>query len=250
MKKTVRMIALVAAALVFLSVAKNALTQTVLTSALSGVTHVPVKIGGVNLSLLSASLRVENLRVHNPSGYPEKLMAEIPEIAFDLEPADAFKGRIHFKEAVLNLKQLTVVRDARGRLNVDALKPTSAERKDAKSRQEKPSGQAPKLQIDKLSLSIGRVVYKDYSAGAEPAIQTFDVNIQNREYRDIQDPAALVSLITFEALTNTALSKLADLDLHAFKEGGLEALEKSLGLAGNTKEAVQSTAKKLVGLFE
>ncbi len=249
MKKILKFAGLAVVALVFLSFAKNAILQTVLTSTLSGVMHVPVKIGSLNVSLLSASMNIKNLEVRNPSGFKEKQMALAPQIAFDIEPGEIFRGRVHFREVRLDLRELMVVRDKNGRLNVDAVKPTERQRDEAK-KEEASQGATPKLQIDKLYLSIGRVTYKDYSAGQEPAIQTFDINIQNREYANIHNPMALVSLIMFEALTRTTLSKLADLDLHAFKEGGLEALSKSLGFAGNSSEAVQATAKKLASLFQ
>ena len=253
MKKPLQILVLVVVAFLALGFIKNSIAQSIVTGALSGVAHVPVRIGSMNVGFLSASIRIKDLRVYNPSGFPDKLMLNVPQIFIDFEPGALFKGQAHFKEVKLDLKEVIVVRDKTGHLNVDAVKPTQTQRdqaqKQEKQKQAGAESKPTKLLIDKLSLSVGRVTYKDYSGGGEPAIQTFDVNIQNREYTHIEDPAAVVSLIMFEALTRTALSGLSDLDLHAFKEGGLNALSQTLGVAGNSKEVVQSAAKKLATLF-
>jgi hypothetical protein len=250
MKRAVKIVVLAAVVLVVLGAIKNTIAQTVLTTTLSNVAHVPVKIGSTRVSFMSASIEVKNLRVYNPAGFPDKLMLDVPQVFIEFDPPALSKGQAHFKTVKLDLKELQVIRDKSGRLNVDVVKPTKTETSKAQSEAKATSGgKAPKLHIDLMLLSIGRVVYKDYTGGGEPAIQTFDINIENREYRDIQDPTAVVSVIMFEALTRTTLSKLADLDLHSFKEGGLNALSESLGIVGNGQEAVQNTAKKLLNLF-
>lgn len=250
MKQAIKIVVVVLVVLAVLSTVKNTIVQTMLSAALSKAAHVPVQIGSTRVGFLSASIEIKKLRAYNPNNFPDKLMLDVPQITIHFDPPALFKGQAHFKQVDLNLKELYVIRDKNGRLNVDAVKPTKTETTKAKNDSKAVSeGKAPQLLIDKLSLSIGRVVYKDYSAGPKPAIQTFDINIQNREYRNIQDPGALVSVILFEALTRTTLSRLTDLDLHSFKEGGLNALSDSLGLAGNGKEAVQNAAKKLISLF-
>ena len=253
MKKAVKMVVIGLVALVVLSVVKNSIFQSILTSALSGAAHVPVRVGSVDLSFLSASIRLKNLQVHNPSGFHEPLMIDIPQVFIDFEPGELFQGRAHFKEVRLELKEMTVIRDKDGHMNVDAVKPTEQQKSEAREKAKTPAGKTgtpPKLLIDKMDLSIGRVIYKDYSAGQEPKIQTFDINIQHRVYNNIDNPAAVVSLIMFEALTRTTLSSLASLDVSAFKEGGLQALSKGLGVVTDGTDAVQNTTKQLLNLIK
>ena len=251
MNKIVKNIILAVVVVLALGFFKNGLAQSILTGTMSSVAHVPVRIGGVDLSFLSASIRIKNLEVHNPSGFSDKLMASIPQIFIDFEPSELFKGRAHFKEVRLDLKELTVIKDKNGRLNVDAVKPTEKQKNEAKQKAKAPAGsKPPKLLIDKLSLSIGKVVYKDYSRGGQPQVQTFDINIQNREYRNIDNPSAVVSLVMFEALTRTSLSRLANLDINSFKEGGIDALSKGLGVVSDGTDVVQNTTKQLLNLIK
>lgn len=250
MKKPIKILLFTVVIVFGLSVVKNGITQTILTSALSGAAHVPVKIGSVDLSFLSASIRLKDINVYNPSGFKDKRMAQIPQVFIDFEPGELFQGRAHFKEVRLDLKEMTVVRNKDGKLNVDSVKPTEEQKKEAKQKAKPASGQKPpKLMIDKLFLSIGRVVYEDYSAGGEPQIQTFDINIKDREYTNIDNPSAVVSLLMFEALTRTSLSSLANLDVNAFKEGGIQALSKGLGVVGDGADVVQNSAKQLLNLL-
>ena len=250
MKQLAKILILVVVVLVVLGVVKNTLAQTVITSALSRATHVPVQIGSTKVGFLSSTIDIKKLRVYNPSGFPDKLMIDVPQIYIAFDPPALFKGQAHFKEVKLDLKEMTVVRNKDGKLNVDAVKPSSEEKKESKEKAKpEPGKKAPKLMIDKLSLSIGRVTYKDYSAGGEPTVQTFDVNIQNREFTYIDNPTTVVSLLMFEALTRTTLSSLANLDVNAFKEGGLQALSKGLGVVGDGTGAVEDKAKQLLNLL-
>ena len=247
-KKPIKILVLALVTVFVLSAAKNGLTQTILTSAISSAAHVPVHIGGVSLSFLSASIRIKNLQVQNPGGFPDRLMVDIPQIFIDFDPGALFKGRAHFEEVKLDLKELVVVKNKDGKLNVDTVKPTAQQKKESHEKaKEAGGGKAAKLQIDKLSISIGRVVYKDYSGGGAPQMQTSDINIRDREYTNIDNPATVVSLIMFEALTKTSLSRIANLDISSFKEGGIQALSKGLGAVTDGTDAAQTVAKQLLG---
>ena len=248
MKKIIKVTVWVVVLILVLGIAKNAIAKAVLSSAVSTAARVPVRIGSVNLSFLSASIRIKNFKLSNPSGYPEKIMVDIPQIFIDFDPGALLKGRAHFEEVRLEIKQLTVIKNKDGKTNVEAVKPSTKEKKQPHEKANAASGgKAPKLHIDKLVLSIGQVVYKDYSAGGEPQVQSFDINIKDREYTDIDNPAQVVSLVMFEALTRTSLSRLANLDIDSFKEGGIQALSKGLGAVTDGTEAVSTTAKQLLG---
>jgi len=248
MNKIVKTLIVVVAVLAVLTVAKNGITQAVMTSAISGAAHVPTHIGSVNLSLLKASIRVKDLKLSNPSGFPEKLMLHIPQIFIDFNPGALFKGKAHFEEVRLELRDLVVIKNKEGKVNVDTVKPTPGQKKESQEKAKDASrGKPPKLHIDKLVISIGRVTYKDYSAGGEPVVQNFDINIQDRVYENITDPTQVVSLLMFEALTRTSLSSLVNLDIDAFKEGGISALSKGLGVVTDGTDAAATTAKQLIG---
>ena len=236
---------------VALNLAKNLIVQTVFQSVVSKAAHVPVSVGSTDLSLIKGSITLKNLRVLNPSGFPERLMLHAPLIAIDCDVPSLWKGTAHFEQARIDLKEVVVIKNKDGRLNVDAVKPTAAETEKAKASKAQGKSDSPKtkLKIDKLILSIGQVVYKDYSQGGAPQVQTFNINIRDREYTNIEDPTALVSLIMFEALTKTSLSSLANLDLTMFREGGAKALVKGFDVLNEGAGAAEDTVSGLMGLL-
>lgn len=239
--------------IVALNVLKNGIVQSVIAGGVSHATHLPVHIGSTNFSFLASSIRLKNLRVENPRGFPERLLADVPEIAIDFEPRDLLQGKAHFEEVKLDLREIVVVKGKDGRLNVDAVKPSKEQREaeKAKAREKaKPKGRAPKLQIDKLTLSIGRVIYRDHSAGGKPSEQVFDINIKDRTYTNIDNPSVVVSLIMFEALTRTSIARLAGLDIDVFKDGAIGALAGGLGLVGDAAQGFEEQAKGLLNLFD
>ncbi len=247
MKKFAKLVVLLVVIIFVLSFAKNSLVQAVLSGAIANTAHVPVRIGSTHLSLFKASIDIRDFRLGNPSHFREKNLADISRIYADLEPGDLTKSRLHFKDIDLNVKEIVVIKNREGKLNVDALKPTQKEKAGS---QKASAGKAPMLQIDRLKMSIGRVVYRDYSQGEKPVEQVFDINIKDRMYTNIQNPSAVISLIMVEALTRTSIARLANLDMGLFQDGAAGALSKGLGLVGDGVDQAEKTTKGLLSLFK
>jgi uncharacterized protein involved in outer membrane biogenesis len=251
-----KLLGVILVALIALSVLKNVLIQAAITGSISRAAHVPVQISSTDFSLMKSSIRIKGLRVMNPSGYPDKLMIDAPLVLIDMDPRALFHGQAHFEEVRIDLREVQVVKNKDGKVNVEAAKPTEKEKEKQKQSQQaaaqpKTTGaKGPKLKIDKLVLSIGKVTYKDYSGGGpKPAVQDFEINIKDRVYTNIDNPSAIVSLVMFEALTRTTLSRLAGLDLGVFKDGALGAISGGLGLVSDGAEGFEQKAKSLLKLF-
>ncbi len=230
-----------------LALGKNLFVKSMLDRGLSKAAHVPVSIGGAKVELRNAKIELRDLKIQNPRSFPEKMMLHAPEIAIDFDPKAFWQGKTHFEEVRLDLAELVVIRNREGQLNVDAMRP----KEDSKTSPERPSeAKLPKFLIDKLVLTVGKVIYKDYSLGGDPVVQEFNIGIQGREYRDIDDPQRLVSLIMFETLTRTTLSSLVNLDLSAFQNDASGILSQGLNLLGSNKDKVQKVAENLLGIFK
>lgn len=244
MKHVIKIIVVALAVLLVLSLVKNGAADALMETALSKAARVPVRISGTSISFLKASIKLSGVKFLNPRGFHERHMLTIGKVLVDFDPSALWKGRVHFEEVRFELKELVVIKNKEGKLNVDAMKPPKGETK--KPSDPKARGEAPKLHIDRLFLTIDKVVYKDYSLGGEPKVEVFDIGIRDREYRNINDPNSLVSLIMFEALTKTTLGRLANLDMRLFKEGmggGIDIME------GGT-EKLERAARGFFSLFE
>jgi len=241
--KKVKFLIIVLVILFVGSVVKNGIFQSILGSALSKAAHVPVRIGSTQVRFLSSGITLKGIKVYNPRSFPERLMVDAPLVSISFDPAALFKHQLHFKDMKLNVKEVVVIKNRDGNLNVNAMKPTEEDKK--KSKKGETKGQMPALMIDRLSLTVGRVVYKDYSAGGAPSIQVFDINIQDRVYTNIQNPTVLVSLIMSEALARTTLSRIANLDIGSFTD----IKDQATNFVGGGADTMENTAKNILKMF-
>ncbi len=131
-------------------------------------TGLTLKIDGVNIGIVKSLVGINGLTLYNPPAFFDKVMLDIPEIYVDYDAAALLKKKIHLKEVRLNVKELAVVRNAEGVLNLDSLKPVqTAQSKPAAGKTEPGKTEpAPELTSDILVEEVGTVLYQDYSSGA------------------------------------------------------------------------------------
>jgi hypothetical protein len=60
------------------------------------------------------------------------------------------------------------------------------------------------MQIDFLTLSIGKIVYKDYTIGTEPSVRVYDVN-RRKSYKGIPTVQQLALLVLAEPMKAAAI---------------------------------------------
>lgn len=244
MKKLITLFLVVVVALLGLTLAKNGIAQGAVQGVFKQVTGLDLKIASLNLGILAGKLDARGIRLNNPPGFADPVMVDMPTLLVDLEPASLFKGNVHLEAVELDLKELLVIKNRDGKLNLDYLKPAGS--KGTADKPAKPA-KAPEMRIDSLRLKIGKVVYKDYSKGGNPSVQEFPLNL-NESYSNITNVNAILPLIITKALMNTTLGKLVNFDV----SGLVSQLDlsganlDSLGL-GKFKDLGASAAKQAQG---
>jgi hypothetical protein len=110
--------------------------------------------------------------------------------------------------------------------------------------QKKEKAQLPQIQIDKLRLTVGKVIFKDYSVGgAEPSIKEFNVNL-DEQFENITDLYTLSSIILVRVLNKTTIASLANFDLGGLQKDVSAAAQKAAAAA---KESVEKVGAQAVG---
>ncbi|MBP9853975.1 MAG: AsmA family protein [Candidatus Omnitrophica bacterium] len=235
--------------------ARNFIVKAAVEQGFKAYSGLPLTMGGLNIGLKNTLLDIDDLKVYNPSGFPEDLMVSVPDIYADYSLSDLMKGNIYLKDVRFHLNEFIIVKNKDGKTNLDSLKALMQPKEGAQQKKEGPSKQKGELKIDNLSLRIDRVIYKDYSAGGEPMVQTFDVNL-NEKYSNIEDLNAVISLIVFKALFKTPIAALSGFDLNGLTSGLTGTLKSSTKLAtdavksaedilGNTTGGIKDTAETL-----
>jgi len=223
------------------------IAQILFTNAVQKATGVSIRVRELHANLLKGVIKIKGLQLLNPRDFPEKMLADIPELYVNMDLKALLQGKIHLEEIVLNLDQLIILRNSEGKLNLSSLKPVqepstpltplTEEDKEA----EKRGGNKKNFQLDYLRLSVGRVYYRDYRAGDLPPSREYPIEIQNAEYRDISDPDDLIRQILAQALAMTAFAELGDLE--AIQRRLLKNLERA---GSSMKEKSQEVLKEAV----
>ena len=248
MKKLMTIAGIFIAGLALLMICKNGIAKGAIESVTQAMTGCRLSIGKLDIGLLNTKIAANNLKLYNPSGFVDRTMMDLPELYVDCDSSTIFSGKPHINELRVHLRELLVVKNAKGELNLMALKPKQG------STGEKKTGGAPPITIGLLRLKVEKVVYKDYSRGAShPFVQEFNVNL-DESYQNVSNINAIVPLIVSKALVNTTIASLANFrvdDLMSnFSAVGLDAGKLGLNQIRKAQVLLGSTAAGAFGDLE
>ncbi|MFA5355946.1 MAG: AsmA family protein [Candidatus Omnitrophota bacterium] len=204
MRKKVTIIILVVVSLFAFCWARDFLIKSLIGTVAGSVTGAPTRVGGLSLSIIKQSIRISNFRMYNPRGFPKDILADIPRINVTLNVGALLAGKAHIKALELDIKELSMVKNKDGKLNIDSLKIT--EEKPQEKGQKKPAKQLG-IQIDLATLSMGRVVSRDYGVEGKPTLHVYDINLK-KTYKNITSVQQLAALIISEPLKSAGIKGL------------------------------------------
>lgn len=240
---------------VVLFVFRNQVIKAAISAGTKQVTGLNLEIAKLDVDLSKTFVEVSGLRLENPSDFQDRTMVDLPLVYINYHLGDILKGNIHLEDLKLHLKEVSVIRNKDGKLNLDALKVAQQQpaqpKEPAKPSEPGKPAPAPKIQIDNLDLKIERVIFKDYSISADPIVQTFDVNI-NEQHHNITDPDNLVKLIVTKALRNTTIARLTNFNMDFLQQNvfdvGTVANKAVTDLGNQTVGKVEDALGKTTGL--
>jgi hypothetical protein len=198
MKRFIIVIGIIAVSLTGLTIFKNLIIKSVVTTVASRITGAPVHMDRFSLNIFRSTINISGFKMYNPSGFPEGILVDCPQIKVIYDNTTLFKHKRHFLLVEIELKEMGLTTNKDGKLNVDSLKI---------SRESASSPDIP-MQIDLVTLSMGRIVHKDYTAGKEPIIRVHEVNRHN-SYKGIPTAKQFAFLVLSEPLKAAAINDAA-----------------------------------------
>ncbi|MFA5362702.1 MAG: hypothetical protein WC335_05580 [Candidatus Omnitrophota bacterium] len=204
MKKFLIVSVIAAISLVCITVFKNLIIKSVVTRAVSRIAGAPVHMDGFSLNILTSTIHISGFKMYNPGGFPKDILVSCPKINIIYDRAALFKRKRRFLLVEIELKDLGLVKNKEGKFNVDSLKIVEQSR----------SSPPIPLQINLLTLSIGKIVYKDYTAGAGPGERAYDVN-RHKSYKGVLTAQQLALLVLVDPIKAAAIknSEINGVDL-------------------------------------
>lgn len=199
MKKLFIILIILAVALATLGFFKDLLVKSAVTILLTNVTGAKIHIDSLSFGLFNSKVKIKGFKIYNPKGFPEGALLNLQNINVHYDLGSLLKKKIYLKNVFVDLKEAVVVRDKEEKLNVDSLKISKSEKAT-----DKPGKKTP-MRIDILSLSLGRVIYEDFSRAEKPSIEAFNIGIKERVYKNITTAEQLIALILVESLKSTTI---------------------------------------------
>ena len=240
MKKALLVTLVVIVTLVLaLVIAKDVIIKTSIEKGVELVTGLKLTMQTMKVGIIKQVVDIKGLNLHNPESFKDRTMIDMPSIYVDYDLGAIFQNKIHMQNMKIDLKEFYVIKNEKGELNIDSLKVVQAQKEGKKAQEKK----APQIQIDTLELKIGKVIYKDYSKGATPMVQEFDINL-NEKYTNITSPYTLVSLIVVKALYNTTIGRLANINLDELKNSVSDTLSSAQKTTAEAVKGATDTLKK------
>jgi hypothetical protein len=202
--------------------ARNIIVRVCLEQEVRVITGLNLDIGKLDIGFGEPTVAIKDLKLYNPSGYTDPVMADVGEIYFRYKPGDMLKGKIYLYELRITLKELSVIRRSGNDSNYNALRALQ------------PHGNGPPLPltIDDFSLNVGTVVFKDYAYVSPPLVKTYNLNLKER-YKNVQGVNDLERLIMISVLSKTSIANVLKVDLNKLKEDLPGTLLNSLQTADN-----------------
>ena len=195
MKKFFIVLGVVVIFTVSIAIFKNLIIKSVFTSASSSIIGAPVKIDGFSINILNSTIHIIGFKLYNPSGFPDSLLVSCPKINVVFDRASLFNHKLHFLLVDISLKEMVLTKNKEGKLNVDSLKIV----------QQSKSVPPTPMRIDLLNLSIGEIVYEDYTIGIKPpSVRVFNVN-RHHSYKGIPTAQQLAVLVLSEPMKAAAI---------------------------------------------
>jgi len=223
--------------LAVLFIGKNFIAKTAVTSGVKAITGLEMDIGSMDVGILNTLIGINNMKLYNPPDYPDRVMIDMPDIYIDYNLGAFLKRKVHLKEVRIDLRELTVIKNKNGELNIASLK--------VAGQQEKPvEKKKTEIKIDILDLKIGKVAYKDFSKGKNAKVIEYNVNLHER-FHDITNLDEMGKIILVKALLNTNIAQLANFALDSLKSDISEIIGKAPVMGKPVQEIGEKAAETL-----
>jgi hypothetical protein len=210
---------------------RNILARFIVIHGIKKTCGLGVHIGKLNIGLPNIS--ISNLKIYNPPGFKDRVLADIPEVYVDFDLPAFFKKQVHLRKIKLEIKELNVILNEQGKLNVNSL---------ALLMPKPGTGKPPEVKIDELALKINKVSYKGYFPVAGVKSREFDPNI-DETLHNVTNPSKVAAEILQRILFRAGIGNFANFDVKGVAGKSVE----EMGIA--VEETLDKAKEGLKGIF-
>ncbi|MGA2853312.1 MAG: hypothetical protein ABSE90_04205, partial [Verrucomicrobiota bacterium] len=111
-------VALAVVAAIVLLLTYNSILRVAMEHAIRAQTGMDVEIGSLKIALISPTVEIQNLKIHNAPDFGGTPFLDIPEIHVEYDRAALARREIHIKLLRFNLGELDIVKNQAGKTNI------------------------------------------------------------------------------------------------------------------------------------
>ncbi|MCP4667939.1 MAG: hypothetical protein GY849_16440 [Deltaproteobacteria bacterium] len=238
-----------------LLVGHNILIKWAVGAALERSLGVKLQMGSFRAGITKSVVKVGDVTLMSPEGFEDEPMMKASLVYADYELGPLLNKEIHLTYLKLDAGEIVVVKNREGKVNIHEARKAMEQGRRSQGREEKKGKgkrgkhDGPLFKIDLLVMSLGKVVFKDYSTGDKPQMKTIPFSFTEAQFRDVRSKdiyAGMALLASASQFYPEGLSKVlegAEGDRTSVREaleaGGkelLKQLKKSLQKLGITKD--------------
>jgi uncharacterized protein involved in outer membrane biogenesis len=192
------LISLVILAVVLLVAAillKDTIIKEVVQNRIRRATGMDARIGQVDVSVLTPTLTINDLKLYNPPAFGGSLCLNMPELHMEYDAQAARAGKLHLSLMRLNISEIDIVENKRGRVNFDAIAEKSAQQTNNPA--QRPAAFAG---IDTLNLTLGTLRWTSMATGHQ---RVYQLGIKDQVFHGIKSETDLAAMVAFASATNS-----------------------------------------------
>lgn len=177
----------------------NPIARELMVYRLKRDTGMDVKIGRFDVGLLDPGLTIENLVLYNTSEFGGSPFVEVPELRVEYARGNFFSRKPHYKLVRLDLKQVNVVEDRKGRSNFEILEDLISPDEHSRTN----AGPRPlrtRSPIDTLNLTLGKATFM--SMNHPGRVDQLIMNVHNQVVTNIKPDQDLTAVLLTVLIRN------------------------------------------------
>ena len=163
-------------------------------------TGMDVKIGKLEISILNPGVTIENCVLYNSPEFGGGPFIDLPELRIEYDRGNFFWHNKHFKLIRINLTQLNVVEDKKGRTNLEVLGALFPSDDNEAGSTNKISGGLKVGRIDTLNLTLGKATFMSMNQPRQ--VDELKANVHNAVVTNIKADQQLSSVLLAVLIKN------------------------------------------------
>ena len=174
---------------------KDTIVKELIQNRIRRATGMDAQIGQVDVNFLTPMMTIDNLKLYNMPEFGGSLCLNMPELHVEYDPIAARAGKVRLSLMRLNVSEIDVVQDKKGRINFDAIS------QKATSATNNASHHGPDFGgIDTLNLTLGALRWKSLATGRE---RVYQIGIKDQVFHGIKSEADLAAMVALASATNS-----------------------------------------------